>query len=155
MGFSDKAREIVDKFHPENNGEYGDILGWKYYYFKGEYDKALKSLAEENRIEGMWASYPKCLILAKMGKKDEVREIIQRIHDKEEEIWDPRPLLEIYAALGDRDSMYYWLQHPINIGFGTGHNGNPIFDPYRKEPPYREWLRQTYLPQPEDTLVPE
>ncbi|MBC2839668.1 tetratricopeptide repeat protein [Robiginitalea sp. SC105] len=154
LGHFDKALELLGIDDPENIEEPERVLGWWYYYHKGDYERAL-SIMNGRTDEGMWNSYSKCLILTRMGRIDEVHEIIKRIHEDEIEVWDPRPLVQIYATLGERDSMYRWLNHPINIGFGGGHNGNPVFDPYRTEPRYRDWLRKHYLPQPEDTIVPE
>jgi TolB-like protein len=147
-GDYEKAPGILDFESPEDMEESGFRWRWRYYYYKGDYEKALEILNAEFGDEWYERTY-RCKTLAKLGRKQEVHDIIKQYEGYGGYFWDIGGLVQVYAALGERDSMYHYLNYPINL------NGFPVFDPYRKEPKFREWLRMRYLPQPEDTIVPE
>jgi len=60
----------------------------------------------------------------------------------------PMMAVELYAIVGDRDSMYRALRNAIdqydpNV---IQLNADPVFAPYRAEPRFRELMRAVHIP---------
>lgn len=62
-------------------------------------------------------------------------------------------LAKFYAILGDKDRAFYWLEQGYEQREVVGQDGgafplkgNPIYDPLRSDPRYKELLRRIHLP---------
>ena len=52
----------------------------------------------------------------------------------------------VYVGLGDYDQLFQWLekaesQHDVNLGL----NSDPMYDPLRCDPRFRQWLTASAL----------
>ena len=116
-----------------------------YYYFQGRYEDAL-NIVQDSMGNSAHSRYLKCLALDGLGREEEVRDVLDNFWGEGELLRIPE-MITIYAVLGERDSMYHYLNHPEAY---SRLNSRSMLDPYRTEPRFREWLRKNYLPQPEE-----
>lgn len=80
------------------------------------------------------------LILSKIGDKKKVNKLLMdyQLTDFEN--------AEVYANLGEKDSMYYYLNKTSNKFLAIETRYNTEFDPYLKEARYIAFLKKNYLP---------
>ncbi|WP_445382599.1 hypothetical protein [Robiginitalea sp. IMCC43444] len=147
-GQFERSLELMQtpEFRYGRNHFHRSLRWFFYHYYQNSYETALNIVQDSigNTAEGR---YMKCLALAGLGRVDEVHDILNNFWGEGELIRIPE-LVTVYAVLGERDSMYHYLNHPEAY---LRLNSRSMLDPYRTEPRYREWLRKNYLPQPEET----
>ena len=142
------SQKFIDILSSYENEATLDMYEWEYHYQKGDYEKA----REISKISGLKSIYYiQTLTYAALGEKEKVDSINKRLywgfgHPAE---WRFRRA-QVHAKLGERDSMYYYLEKlkydgDRMMGFT---NGSPEFDPYRNEERYKAILRDNYIPVP-------
>jgi hypothetical protein len=146
-GQFERAFELMQtpEFTLGRNRYHRSLRWFSYYYYQKSYEDALKIVRDSfgNTAE---SRYLKCLALAGLGRNEEVRDVLDNFWGEGELMRIPE-MITIYAVLGERDSMYHYLNHPEAY---SRLNSRSMLDPYRTDPRYREWLRKNLLPQPEE-----
>jgi len=121
------------------------------YQGKGLHDLALS----ENEIWGelihnpVKAALAKSQILASMGKKTEAREVLTEIMSNQELGHnDYRSMGLIYAALGEFDHAFHWLNESVERHEDalSSLKVDPKLDPIRKDPRFNELVKRIGLP---------
>ena len=88
------------------------LLGWTCWGNK-EYDHALQAdqkAVELNPTSG-WAKHQLTMSLAKTGKKAQAEKHLQEMLDQAStNWWSPDSIAWVYAALGDIEQTFYWLE---------------------------------------------
>ncbi len=145
--YDDALRQYfkVRDMHPEVIAIHpliGDVWREKREFSKAmaEYQLALPKIPY--LVEGRIA-----LLLASMGQQAEARKILAGLeHPKAD---DPPPdafdIAAIYAALGDRDTAFRWLDRAYERRMVWFLKVQPALDPLRGDPRYAELLKKTGL----------
>lgn len=108
-----------------------------YYYQKGDYEKALDSIEQMYN----WLQPKMQLkILAKIGDLDQLNELLRS------QQFSYSDKAEVYAILGNRDSLYASLEKVIHHPRALGLNGNDEFNPYRNDKEFKAFQKKNYLP---------
>ena len=109
----------------------------------GEAQKAVTMAADDPDANLALAN-----IYIQSGQRDKALLIVRKFIDNRKALLVPFDLAVIYAALGDRDQMYEWLDKMIEQRSPASLKLDIVaaFDPYRSEPRFREILRKTGLP---------
>lgn len=114
------------------------LMPANYYYNMGDFAKALVYIDSTN----VWFKYGiKAKILAKMGDIKRINDIFKNHQMRY------REKALVFAILNETDSMYHYLNKMTSIFRVKALNGNNEFDPYRKEPRYKAFLKKHYLPR--------
>ena len=86
------------------------------------------------------------ILLAAMGRLDEARRKLDEVeHPKAENHGYAFEMAGIYAALGDRDSAFQWLERAYDRRIIWFLKVHPAMDPLRDDPRYTELLKKTGL----------
>ena len=137
-GMFDEAREVFKTGAFKKQSKPRQIMCHQNYYsLKGEYDN-LKSLIDTTALSQDSLNY--VFYLAQSGKIKDLESIGFKQYAQLS--WADKA--KLYAMLGMRDSLYYYLEHPMIEGF-LRVNSNPTFDPYRKEARYIAFREKYYL----------
>jgi len=138
--FSEAKRLLQSKnFKSLLNDQNQIIYTWYYYYHQENYDKA-KEILQDSLIETHY--YYKGLTYAQLGNRKKVDSFFSM-----ERAWFPNSYKAfVYAALNEKDSMYYYLEKMDNLYRIRAPNGRREFDPYRKEERFKAFLRKNYFP---------
>ena len=97
----------LDPNNQVTHGYLGATLEWK-----GDYSRALEEFKTAQRVSGRWVSYAAgtAHVLALMNKKEEARRILDRLLVlRDHENISAGSFAYLYAALGDKDEAFYWL----------------------------------------------
>ncbi len=120
------------------------------YSLKGMYKEAI---AESQKIIDLEGSNPITLSLlaqtyALSGKKDEARTILNQVKSNKEYI-PPNDMVQLYAALGDKEEAFKWLQKAYEARDGQlGYlKVLPFMDSLRSDPRFQDLLRRMNFPQ--------
>jgi TolB-like protein/Tfp pilus assembly protein PilF len=119
----------------------GAVWQEKHQYDKAmaEYQLALPKMPDE--VNGRIA-----ILLAAMGKRDEARKKLDEVeHPKAGEAVNAFDIAAIYAALGDRDTAFQWLDRAYDRRIVWFLKVHPAMDPLRGDPRYAELLKRTGL----------
>jgi len=121
------------------------ILG-SVYAEKGMYNEAIAVQQKAGAAGPEWRA---CLgrTYALAGRKEEARKIAA------ERAKNPLPidawgLAEIYAALGDKDEAFRWLEegYKIRVSYLPWIRQNPAYEPLRSDPRFQDLVRRMNLP---------
>jgi tetratricopeptide (TPR) repeat protein len=86
---------------------------------------------------------------AASGRKAEAQKILDQLtHQSEQEYVPPKNVALIYAALGEKDKAFEWLEKSYqdrSICVALGVKSLPGFDPLRSDPRFKELLRRMNL----------
>jgi serine/threonine-protein kinase len=116
------------------------------YAVKGMYDQAIETHKKGIGIEPMY----RCglgVAYAKAGRRKEALEIAEKL-EKENNSWNSWGLIEIYAALGDKDKAIQWLQasYDQHDQFFPWNTNNPHYDFISDDPRFLEIKGRIQLP---------
>jgi len=138
--FNEAKRLLQSKnFKSLLNDQKQIIYRWHYYYHNENYEKAIKVL-QDSLVETHY--YYKGFTYAQLGNRKKVDSFFSI-----ERAWWPNYYKAfVYAALKEKDSMYYYLENSNDLLYIRGPNGRREFDPYRKEERFKAFLRKNYFP---------
>jgi tetratricopeptide (TPR) repeat protein len=156
-GNHDGAIELLlrwSELHP-NNG-YAHLTLHRWYAMKGIYKESIQHLEQGLILYG----YPHIArrvqtAFAVSGYRGAMREFVTQIEDlhARNEMFSPITLAQGYAALGDKDRAFYWLNRAYeDRARASGDPGlcwlkvYPMLDPLRSDPRYRDLLRRVGFP---------
>ena len=105
----------------------------------GDYEGAIKAYAEAEKLTGnnsAWAMSGHAFALIKLGRSDEARDILDELlaHSIDRHV-PPGTIADIYAALGELDRAFEWLNRAVATGeiFCTDLERNDRHDPLRSD----------------------
>jgi TolB-like protein/DNA-binding winged helix-turn-helix (wHTH) protein len=141
--------------HPDDG--YLHVTLYKCYTKKGMYKEAVQELVQGLRLFGLGEAATHInRAFARSGYLGAMRQFakeFERLHDTKRAFF-PGNLVEIYAALGEKDRAFYWLdqayQHPDIVGTDIPLLSlirSPMADPLRSDPRFKDLLRRIGLPQ--------
>ena len=134
------VKNVLDK-----NTSLKDFIYFDYYFYQGNYEKALTLINNvkyvRNKSNSLFNPLYKSMVYAKQGEIDSIYKIMKTY---------PYTSLErarIFAVMQERDSMYHYLNGKANLREIMRFNGYMDFDPYREEPRFKAFLKKHYLPK--------
>ncbi len=132
------VKNVLDK-----NTSLKDFIYFDYYFYQGNYEKALTLINNVkyviNKSNSLYNPLYKSMVYAKQGEIDSIYKIMKTY---------PYTSLErarIFAVMQERDSMYHYLNGKANLREIMQFNGYMDFDPYREEPRFKSFLKKHYL----------
>jgi TolB-like protein/DNA-binding winged helix-turn-helix (wHTH) protein/Tfp pilus assembly protein PilF len=102
----------LDPNNPATHGYLGLAYEWK-----GDYSQALQEFRTAQKVSGRLVPYAAGVaqVLALAGRAEEARAILSDLFvARKQEPVAAASFAQVYAALGDRDNAFYWLQQAIN-----------------------------------------
>ncbi len=116
----------------------------------GQYDEAIGTLQKFVELSNRSPSAVGTLggAYARAGRRGEARKLLEELIARSREQYvPPHAFVHIYAALGDREKVFEWLEKSYQersnslLWLGT----DPQFDPYRSDPRFENLLRRVGL----------
>jgi TolB-like protein/DNA-binding winged helix-turn-helix (wHTH) protein/Tfp pilus assembly protein PilF len=143
----------------ERHSDDGDAY-WNLYWaytLKGMHKQAIEALARSVSLLGLPATSDRVQrAFAKSGYKSAMRTFAQELErlDAEKQAFLPGFTAEAYAVIGDKDRAFYWLEQAyLRRESGGREPGlvfirvDPMLDPLRSDPRFKDLLRRVRLPQ--------
>jgi tetratricopeptide (TPR) repeat protein len=118
------------------------------YLQTGESDKAIRAFESAVRLSGERDAAHLAYAFAVIGERDEaLKRLSQLLHPLENHSVLPFHVATVYAALGDRDAAFNWLErgYTERASFMDGVAVAPAFEPLRADPRWRSLLRKMNL----------
>jgi len=83
------------------------------------------------------------------GRRAEAQQVLDKLNELSKQKYVPAvSMARIYVGLGEKDKAFEWLEKAYldgSIGGGTGIAVDPIFDPLRSDPRFKDILRRMNL----------
>jgi len=147
--------QMMLKNHPGDGYLY--ITLYQCYTKKEMYKEAVQELVQALRLFGLGEAATRInRAFARSGYPGAMRQFakeFERLHDTKQAFF-PGNLVLIYAALGEKDRAFYWLdqayQHPDIVGTDMPLPyliRDPMADPLRSDPRFKDLVRRMGLPQ--------
>jgi len=135
-----KSIELAPKFPA---GHF--VLGFV-HQDQGRYDQAIAAIqkAAEADPDWRWALGPAYVAA---DRSDEARKLLAELNQQKATPWTAYMRVELYAALGDNDEAFRWLNHERPSGVLPWVRVIPELAPLRKDPRFPAQLRRMNLPQ--------
>jgi serine/threonine protein kinase/Tfp pilus assembly protein PilF len=150
-GQNDKAIEEARKsLELDPNFAYGLYVLGAVYAEKGMYAEAIAAHQKAGAVDPDWR-WGLARTYVQAGRTDEARKMLAKFlreKPKPTGAWASWFLAEIYAALGDKDEAFRWLE----AGYKERHSflpwlgENPAYMPLRSDPRFQDLLRRMKLP---------
>jgi eukaryotic-like serine/threonine-protein kinase len=115
------------------------------YAEKGMWNEALQEL----QSIGSPGVVPLARMYARTGKRDEALKIVAEMKEREKkQLISPQAVANIYAALGDKDQAFEWLEKAYTARAPTlrGLKIGTAWDPLRGDPRFTDLLKRIGLP---------
>src|SRR5215469_14863713 len=166
-GQDDQAIALLQLMLQRNPDDgYEHVALYREYVRKGMYEESTKQSEEVSILFG----FPEIAAESRRARAvSGYRGAIRALLKGWEHLWDTRKaflpvnLAEIYAALGDKDRAFYWLEQAYahhDIGIASTDvglqsvNNDFLLDPLRSDPRFKDLLRRVGLPEiPVDNSV--
>jgi serine/threonine protein kinase/Tfp pilus assembly protein PilF len=143
----DRCREAV---------EFDPAFGMGHYWLglacglKSLHDEAIRALQIANKTVGTtFAALELARVFATAGRTADAHRLLAEIHQKfEQDYAEPHGFGAVYAALGDADRAFEWLNRASRDRtgfFATWINGDPRLDCLRDDPRMKDLLRRVGL----------
>tara|TARA_R110002073_G_scaffold8207_1_gene45583 strand:+ start:31574 stop:33607 length:2034 start_codon:yes stop_codon:yes gene_type:complete len=120
------------------NGDRHKYIYFDYHYYRGEYKEALTYLEQHEKNAQYYINLG--AVHGYLGNT----EIVRDVTDNQETRYYVRSML--FAIQKNRDSMYFYMDKITNPFRASVVNQYPEFDPYRKEPRFKAYLKKFYFP---------
>ena len=119
------------------------------YREKGQFAEALAEYERAQQAAGDMPLYGYAMTLARAGQTPKARAMVQRLQARGRDHYvNPITLVAAYAALGDRDQAFAWLDRTVadRTGWLWGITTWPEFDPLQQDPRLAQLVRRMRLP---------
>jgi tetratricopeptide (TPR) repeat protein len=138
---------------------YSHLMLFLSYAAKGMYKEAINDLEAGLRLFGFSESATKIHhAFAVSGYRGAMQQYAEELEHltATKQLFMPVNLAEAYAALGDKDRAFHWLQeaytHHDIVAAATGFglemiDVDPMMDPLRSDPRFKDLLRRIGLPE--------
>ena len=152
MGRTDEAKEQYEKcLEMDPNSGFANWSLGNVYVHKRMYDEAITQYKKAIPLSGTSPDEPSTLAYAyaKSGKRKQALETIEELKKRSERSYVSSTLIAAtYAALGDKDEAFRFLQKAIEQRDGVLPfvNIDPIFEELRSDTRYAEILKRVGLP---------
>jgi serine/threonine-protein kinase len=147
-GRSDEAlMKLKDTFALAPDFWFPHLFAASAYIEKGMYSEAVREAqqaTELSRFQTISAAY-EGYALAKMGRRDEARAILEKLLKlNEQRFVPPYHVALVYNALGEQEEMFKWLQRSLEAGDAklTFLKVDPKWNNLRDDPSFQELLRR-------------
>jgi tetratricopeptide (TPR) repeat protein len=115
------------------------------------FKEAIAAHQKLSAVSPRW-KWPLVRTYALAGRKDEARKILAKLLEGEPKptgAWDGWFLPEVYAALGDKDEAFRWLEAAVKerMTFIPWMRDNPAYAPLRPDPRFQDLVRRMKLPE--------
>jgi serine/threonine protein kinase/Flp pilus assembly protein TadD len=121
------------------------------YAEKGMFKEAIAAHQKLSAVSPRW-KWPLVRTYVMAGRKDEARKILAELLEGEPKptgAWDGWFLPEVYAALGEKDEAFRWLEAAVKerMTFIPWMRENPAYAPLRSDPRFQALVRRMKLPE--------
>jgi TolB-like protein/Flp pilus assembly protein TadD len=137
----------------ELNPDFDQALCWLGYLYaeKGMFVEAIAAHQKLSAVSPRW-KWPLVRTYVLAGRKDEARKMLAKLLEGEPKptgAWDGWFLPEVYAALGEKDEAFRWLEAAIKerSTFIPWMRENPTYAPLRSDPRFQDLVRRMKLPE--------
>ena len=148
----DKALEqLLATFDMDPNYPYPHLYAGLAYMFQSKFPEAAGELQTVLKLEGEhhpWALAYLGYTNALWGKRAEADKMVQQLMELAQKGYVPAgAVAEAYTGLGDKDRAFQWLAKAIEERDTdvTMLKVDPLFDPIRSDPRFRDLLRRVNL----------
>jgi len=143
------------KSDPDNGYFHHNLF--RSYAAKGMYEEAIQELEKAISLFGFQESAARMhRAFAISGYRGAMQQYAQELEHlaARKQVWVPVNLAEVYAALGEKDRAFYWLEqaytHHDIVAAATGLglemiNVDPMMDPLRSDPRFKDLLHRIGL----------
>ena len=145
MDATQKALELDPNFN--------QALGWLGYLYaeKGMFKDAIAVHQKLRTVSPDW-KWPLVRTYVLAGRKDEARKMLAEFlagEPKPTGAWDGWFLPEVYAALGEKDEAFRWLEAAVKerMTFIPWMRENPAYAPLRSDPRFQDLVDRMKLPE--------
>jgi len=116
------------------------------YIQSGAFDEALAGLerAKRDRPDDPMLLFQTGLVLAAQAKRPQALDVIRELEARSgETLSQAHWIAKIYAALGDKDLAFSWLDRGFAVrSIGDFYRGEPVWDPIRADPRFADFERR-------------
>jgi len=137
----------------ELNPDFDQALGWLGYLYadRGMFTEAITAHQKLSAVSPRW-KWPLVRTYVLAGRKDEARKMLAKLLEGEPKptgAWDGWFLPEVYAALGEKDEAFRWLEAAVKerMTFIPWMRDNPAYAPLRSDSRFQDLVRRMKLPE--------
>jgi serine/threonine-protein kinase len=121
------------------------------YAEKGMFKEAIAAHQKLSAVSPRW-KWPLVRTYVLAGRKDEAQKMLAELLEGEPKprgAWDGWFLPEVYAALGEKDEAFRWLEAAVKerASFIPWMRENPAYAPLRSDPRFQDLVRRMKLPE--------
>ncbi len=151
LGRNQEAMDAAQKAL-ELNPNFNQALCWLGYLYseKGLFAEAVATHQKLSAVSPDW-KLALARTYAQAGRRDEARKMLAEClagKPKPTGAWEGWFLGEVYAALGDKDEAFHWLDEAVKerMTFIPWVRQNPAYAPLRSDPRFEDLVRRMKLP---------
>jgi TolB-like protein/Flp pilus assembly protein TadD len=111
------------------------------YLCQGKFDEAIAEHKKLAELDSTW-TWPLGYSYAMAGHKKEAQQIVDEILKGDITPWQAIGLIEIYAALGEKDEAFKWLDYKPYHAWIAGIGVLPEFNPLHGDPRFDEFVKK-------------
>jgi tetratricopeptide (TPR) repeat protein len=152
LGRNQEALDAAQKAL-ELNPNFNQALCWLGFLYseKGLFAEAVAAHQKLSTVSPPWR-LALARTYAQAGRQDEARKMLAEClagEPKPTGAWDGWFLGEAYAALGEKDEAFHWLDEAVKerMTFIPWIRQNPAYAPLRSDPRFEELVRRMKLPE--------
>ena len=139
--YDDAIRECKKAFEIEKDYIISYYVIGLCYLCQGKFDEAIAEHKKLAELDPTW-EWALGYTYAKAGHKKEAQQIVDEILKGDVTPWQALGLIEIYAALGEKDEAFKWLEHKPYHAWIAGLAILPEFNPLHGDSRYNEFVKK-------------